>query len=71
MSEYEPRWSDEEQTMIDLMKLAGFGVVPIINREFTTIQVFTPDGGEIRVTKDTEYEAIRVAFAKWNKFKHA
>jgi hypothetical protein len=71
MGYYEPRWSAEEQTMIDVMKLSGCGVMPDINREYTTIQVFAPDGGEIRVTKDTEYEAIRVAFAKWNEFKYA
>ena len=71
MGEYEPQWSDEEQTMVDLMKLAGFAVVPTITREQTTIQIYSPEGIEIRTIKDTEYEAIRVAFARWNKVKNA
>ena len=64
MGEYEPRWSDEEQTMIDLMKLAGFGVVPNINREHTTIQLYTPDGNTqpLLFRADTEYEAVRKVF---------
>jgi hypothetical protein len=64
MGEYEPRWSDEEQTMVDLMKLAGFGVVPIINREFTVINLYTPDGNTqpLLFRADTEYEAVRKVF---------
>jgi hypothetical protein len=64
MGEYEPQWSAEEQTMIDLMKLAGFGVVPNINREHTTIQLYTPDGNTTPLVfrDDTEYGAIRKVF---------
>jgi len=69
MGDYEPQWSDEEQTMIDLMKLAGFGVVPIINRDFTTIQLYTPDGSTrpLVFRDDTEYGAIRKVFKFFNE----
>ena len=64
MGEYEPQWSAEEQTMIDLMKLAGFGVVPVINRDFTIINLYTPDGNTqpLLFRDDTEYGAIRKVF---------
>lgn len=64
MGDYEPQWSAEEQTMVDMMLLAGYGVVPVINREFTTIQLYTPDGNDrpLVFRADTEYEAIRKVF---------
>ena len=64
MGDYEPRWSDEEQTMIDMMVLRGYGVVPIINREFTVINLYTPDGNTrpLLFRDDTEYGAIRKVF---------
>ena len=64
MGDYEPQWSAEEQTMIDLMQIKGFGVVPIINREFTVINLYTPDGNDhpLLFRADTEYEAIRKVF---------
>jgi hypothetical protein len=71
MGRYEPSWSAEEQTMIDLMELGGYRVSADINKESTTIQIYSPVGLLVRTVKDTEYEAIRVAFANWNKVKDA
>jgi hypothetical protein len=63
MGYYEPQWSAEEQTMIDMMVLRGFGVVPIINREFTVINLYTPDNTQpLLFRDDTEYGAIRKVF---------
>ena len=64
MGYYEPQWSAEEQTMIDLMKIKGYGVVPDINRDYTIIQLYTPDGNDrpLMLRDDTEYGAIRKAF---------
>jgi hypothetical protein len=69
MGYYEPSWSKEEQTMVDLMKLAGYGVVPEINREYTRIVLIPhpPQTAVYKFTADTEYEAIRKAFSFWNK----
>ena len=63
MGYYEPRWSAEEQTMIDLMEIKGFGVVPDINEEYTIIQLYTPDNSHpLMFRDDTEYGAIRKVF---------
>ena len=64
MGDYEPQWSAEEQTMIDMMVMKGYGVVPIINREFTVINLYTPDGNTqpLLFRDDTEYGAIRKVF---------
>ena len=63
MGQYEPQWSVEEQTMIDLMELKGFGVGADINREYTIIQLYTPDNDRpLLFRDDTEYGAIRKAF---------
>ena len=64
MGQYEPQWSAEEQTMIDMMVMKGYGVVPNINREFTTICLYTPDGNTqpLVFRDDTEYGAIRKVF---------
>jgi flagellar hook assembly protein FlgD len=71
MGYYEPRWSAEEQTMVDLMELGGYRVSADINKESTTIQIYSSIGLLVRTVKDTEYEAIRTAFANWNKVKNA
>ena len=67
MGQYEPRWSVEEQTMVDLMALTGCAISPDINREYTNI--FFYDGSNIarKFTADTEYEAIRKCFSYWEK----
>lgn len=68
MGYYEPQWSVEEQTMVDLMKLAGYGVVPDINREYTDIYLTPPNESlGMRFRADTEYEAIRKCFTHWEK----
>ena len=67
MGYYEPQWSVEEQTMVDMMVLNGYGVTPIINRDYTLIQLFPPDGTAFQFKADTEYEAVRKAFDFWTK----
>jgi hypothetical protein len=64
MGDYEPQWSAEEQTMIDMMVMKGYGVVPVIKREFTIINLYTPDGSNhpLLFRDDTEYGAIRKVF---------
>jgi hypothetical protein len=70
MGDYEPQWSAEEQTMIDLMKLAGYGVVPHLHREYSIVQLFEPKSDRpITFRADTEYEAIRKAFTFWSEGK--
>jgi hypothetical protein len=67
MGYYEPRWSAEEQTMIDLMNIAGCEVVSDINKEYTTIHVHLPYIKSSLSFKDcTEYGAIRKAFNAWS-----
>jgi hypothetical protein len=67
MGYYEPQWSVEEQTMIDLMALTGYSINPNINREYTDIYLHdgTTEGRRFRA--DTEYEAIRKCFSYWEK----
>ena len=68
MGDYEPRWSDEEQTMVALMELNGHGVVPIIYREYTEIHLHLPHtGAPLLFRADTEHEAIRKAFSAWSE----
>ena len=63
MGQYEPQWSVEEQTMIDLMALNGCYINADINREYTIIQLYTPDNDRpLLFRDDTEYGAIRKAF---------
>ena len=63
MGYYEPRWSAEEQTMIDLMEIKGFGVVPDINKDYTIIQLYTPKNTHpLMFRDDTEHGAIRKVF---------
>jgi len=69
MGEYEPRWSNEEQAMVDLMSLNGYAVHADINREYTRInlQPNPPQTSSYQFTADTEHEAIRKAFNFWTK----
>lgn len=67
MGYYEPCWSLEEQTMIDMMKLAGYGVHADINKEYTRISLESPIKAPYQFTADTEYEAIRKCFTFWSK----
>lgn len=68
MGYYEPSWSAEEQTMVDLMGLSGFDVEADINKEYTDVYLRptnTAVGNRFRA--DTEYEALRKAFTYWTK----
>jgi hypothetical protein len=66
MGYYEPQWSDEEQTMVDLMKLAGYGVVPHLHRDYSIVQLFEPNSQRpLTFRDDTEYGVIRKAFSFW------
>ena len=69
MRTYEPRWSAEEQTMVDLMALNGWAVEADINEDYTRINLIPnpPIPTSYQFTADTEYEAIRKAFNFWNK----
>ena len=67
MGYYEPRWSAEEQTMVDLMELNGYAVNADINKEYTRISVYAPNKLPFDFMADTEYEAIRKAFNYWSK----
>jgi hypothetical protein len=67
MGYYEPRWSAEEQTMIDVMKLNNWMVGADIEKECTSVAIFHTDKGHFVFKADTEYEAIRKAFNYWNK----
>ena len=63
MGYYEPQWSAEEQAMIDLMEIKGYGVGADINKEYTIIHLFTPNNSQPLLFRDcTEYGAIRKAF---------
>ena len=67
MGQYEPQWSVEEQTMIDLMALTGHHISPDINRQYTDIYLYDGTTEGYRFRADTEYEAIRKCFAYWEK----
>ena len=70
MGYYEPQWSAEEQTMIDLMKLNGYSVGADISREYTVIHLLPPmTTRAIMFRDDTEYGAIRKAFKHWSEGK--
>ena len=58
----------EEQTMVDVMKLAGYNVGFDRHRNYNIVQLFEPKSNRpITFRADTEYEAIRKAFAFWNE----
>ena len=67
MGYYEPQWSVEEQTMIDLMALNGCSIRPDINREYTDIYLYKFGEVGMRFRADSEYEAIRKCFSFWSK----
>jgi hypothetical protein len=69
MSRYKPEWSAEEQTMVDLMELSGYGVYADINKEYTrlNLQPKPPLTSSYQFTADTTYEALRKAFNFWNR----
>lgn len=67
MGYYEPQWSAEEQTMIDLMQIAGYFIKPDINREYTDIYMYKDGVLTQRFRDDTEYGAIRKAFNSWSE----
>ena len=70
MGYYEPKWSAEEQTMIDLMELAGYGIGADINRDYTVIHLILPHTkAPLLFRADTEYEALRKAFKYWSEGK--
>lgn len=72
MGYYEPRWSAEEQTMIDVIKMSGGNVGADINKEYTIIHLYTPDNDHpLLFRADTEYEAIRKAFNYWTGGKRS
>lgn len=60
---YDPQWSAEEQTMIDLIEIKGCAIVPKIAEEYTVIQLYFPDNDTpLLFRDDTEYGAIRKVF---------
>jgi hypothetical protein len=68
MGYYEPRWSAEEQTMVDLMELAGYRVSADINKEYTVVHLdLTHIRKSLSFKADTEYEAIRKCFTTWSE----
>lgn len=67
MGYYEPQWSVEEQTMIDLMALTGHYINADINKEYTDIYLYDGTTEGYRFRECTEYGAIRKCFAYWEK----
>jgi hypothetical protein len=67
MGYYEPSWSAEEQTMVDLMVLNGCKVVPNINEHDTIVHLIKENGKSANFRADTPYEAVRKAFTYWTK----
>ena len=67
MGRYQPDWSAEEQTMIDLMELNGCRVWASIDKEYTAVALVRPKANDKIFTADTPYEALRKAFNSWSK----
>jgi hypothetical protein len=68
LKSYEPQWSAEEQTMVDLMELNGYRVVPDTNMDYHIVQLIDPKTKRpVTFRADTAYEAIRKAFTYWTK----
>lgn len=67
MGYYEPRWSAEEQTMIDVMKLNDWMFGADIEKEYTDIAIWHEDKGRFVFRADTEYGALRKCFNFWSK----
>jgi hypothetical protein len=59
-------WSAEEQTMIDLMELSGYGVSTYTNMDYFIVQLFKPYHAPMPFRADTEHEALRKAFKIWS-----
>jgi hypothetical protein len=61
-------WSAEEQTMVDLIELSGYGVLTTSHMDYYIVQLFEPNNFKpLTFRADTEYEAIRKAFNTWSK----
>ena len=61
-------WSAEEQTMVDLIELSGYGVLTTAHKDYSVVQIFEPKTNRpVTFRADTEYEAIRKAFNTWSK----
>lgn len=67
MGRYEPGWSAEEQTMIDLMELGGYRVWASIDKHYTAIALVRPKANDKMFTADTPYEALRKTFNHWTE----
>ena len=68
MRTYEPRWSAEEQTMVDLMELNGCKMEVDITEDYCRIALYYPNlPHPFYFNSDTEYESIRKCFNTWNK----
>ena len=68
MGYYEPRWSAEEQTMVDLMELNGCKLDVDTTRDFCRIALHYPNlSHPLYFNSDTEYETLRKAFNSWSK----
>jgi len=65
---HSPQWSAEEQTMIDVMELNGYGVGTDTNMDYHIVQLFEPKTNRpVTFRADTTYEALRKAFNYWTK----
>jgi hypothetical protein len=65
-------WSAEEQTMVDLIELNGYGVLTTAHKEYNIVQIFEPKTNRpVTFRADTKYEAIRKAFTYWTKNNEA
>ena len=64
-----PQWSKDEQAMLDMMQISGAGV-NVFEYYDHSCEVKVNTGDKlIAVTKDTPYEALRIAFDRWRKVK--
>lgn len=68
MGRYEPSWSAEEQTMVDLMQLNGYGVRADAFMDYYVFQLFGPEtNSPITFRGDTTHEVVRKAFNYWTR----
>jgi hypothetical protein len=66
MRSYEPQWSAEEQTMVDLMLLSGCKLEVDITEDYCRIGLYYPNlPHPFHFNSDTEYESIRKCFNTW------
>jgi hypothetical protein len=67
MRHYEPQWSAEEQTMIDLILLNGCKLDIDITQEYCRIALHHPEYEHpLYFNSDTEYESVRKCFKFWS-----